>query len=58
MLAATTEGKARLDALRAQFAALSSAQAAITGARRDHSQALRGGCSCSAPAARSSRRCC
>ncbi len=40
-LEATAEGKRRLDNLRAQFAALSSAQAAITGARRDKAQALR-----------------
>ena len=41
VLAATTEGKRRLDGLRREFAALSSAQAAITGGRRDRSQALR-----------------
>ena len=39
VLAATTEGKRRLDGLRREFAALSSAQAAITGGRRDRSQA-------------------
>jgi two-component system sensor histidine kinase/response regulator len=41
MLAATIEGKARLDALRAQFASLSSAQSGIATARRERSQALR-----------------
>src|SRR3954451_24716172 len=39
VLAATTEGKARLDVLRAQFAALSNAQAAIGTKRREHAQA-------------------
>jgi two-component system sensor histidine kinase/response regulator len=41
VLAATTEGKARLDALRAQFAALSAAQRGLTAERRAHSSALR-----------------
>ena len=41
MLAATTEGKERLDALRAEFAALSRDQQALTAQRRAHSQALR-----------------
>ncbi|MDA0166786.1 response regulator [Solirubrobacter ginsenosidimutans] len=41
VLAATTEGKTRLDALRKQFAALSSTQSVITVQRRAHSQALR-----------------
>src|SRR3954447_15064316 len=40
-VASTAEGKRRLDRLRNQFAALSSAQAAITGARRDTSEQLR-----------------
>ena len=59
VLAATTEGKARLDALRAQFAALSSAQAAITGAApRPARRRCASACSCSPPAAPSSPRCC
>ena len=41
MLAATTEGKQRLDALRAEFAALSAAQQEETAERRATSQALR-----------------
>src|SRR4051795_3987964 len=40
-VAATGEGKARLDRLRGEFAALSSAQAALTGVRRDKSEQLR-----------------
>ena len=41
VLAATTEGKQRLDALRAEFAALSRAQQELTAQRRATSQALR-----------------
>ena len=41
VLAATTEGKRRLDGLRGQFAALGNAQATISAARRAHAQALR-----------------
>jgi two-component system sensor histidine kinase/response regulator len=41
VLAATTEGKSRLDALRSQFATLSQAQRALTAERRAKSQALR-----------------
>jgi two-component system sensor histidine kinase/response regulator len=41
VLGATTEGKARLDALRAQFATLSSAQWELTAERRATSKALR-----------------
>ncbi|HET6551140.1 MAG TPA: ATP-binding protein, partial [Solirubrobacter sp.] len=41
VLASTTEGKRRLDSLRAQFAALSHAQGVLTTERRARSQALR-----------------
>ncbi len=41
VLAATTEGKSRLDALRSQFAGLSEAQRALTMERRLKSQSLR-----------------
>jgi two-component system sensor histidine kinase/response regulator len=41
VLAATTEGKARLDSLRAQFATLSAAQRDLTAERRAHSKGLR-----------------